>query len=585
MGKPRKRRMKPDAELGSTSAALKNVSSWIDLREVDRHMTRTELARRLRAFEWSSAFRRLALYASFLANNPDSLTKLRAFLQVALERSSVPEHRRVGLALSTQHPSRPLAHGAVINLLQANVILQSSESGHEATDADLAYLLLGANAFAGDWNEPAERNIFTNKERNLANSARGMLYARGADTVHTLLRVEEIFGTVPERTSDWDNTAAWSQVQQRVLGSSISDYVELLAGPLVIQTATWAREGLAEGESRPPELRPEAWLRETKIPAEVGRDFLSSLAVTREEAREELERQRGAHEIVLAPTVFVRRPLVWISETHVAAAAPWFLEDQIRMGVWARFLQYAKSEYGAFEKWTSAFGDMFELRCVSFVDRALKTRGRGDIRRAHSATWGKEEDIVLIEGNAIIVISVKASTMPEDRLKGARSIQSVVEWYERFYFGKRAGRRRAGAVHLLQKKVDAIRAGTERIPPRPKVFPVVLTYDRLSADNPGAYRWVTTRCNTERLLSKCEPLTLLDIDDFELLMAVIANGRSLRSILEHKTSGDWRYGRLSLLIHEQFTAKDKRLPWAEAAFDDLSARIKRRLFGVQPDPP
>ncbi len=363
----------------------------------------------------------------------------------------------------------------------------------------------------------------------------------------------------------------------------MSEYVETLAGPFVVQTANWARDGLPEWASRAPVLRPDTWFRDSKVPAEQGRSFLASLAVDRDEARRELEKQRGDRELVLAPTLFNRRPLVWVNERDVAAAAPAFLEDQIRMGIWAKFLAFAKLEYGSAEKWTSTFGDMFERRCVSFVDRALEERSRGGVRRVKSEAWGEEEDIVLTEGNAVVVISVKASSMPEDRLKGARSIRSVVEWYERFYFGKGSGRRRAGALRLLQKKIDVMRERAESSTVRQKFYPVVLTYDRLSADNPGVYRWTTARCNSEKVLQKSKPLTLLDIDDFELLISVVAGGGSLRSIFERKTSPRWRDGRMSLLLHEEFPNMSKRLPWAEQAFDELSERIRGRLFGAEPE--
>lgn len=566
---------------GVPSAGLKNVAQWIELRDVDRFMSEGELARRLADLEWSSAFTRLAFYSAFLANNSNPFVKLRAFLHGELIRSTVAEHRRAGEALISLHASRPIAHGAVINLLQANVILHGGDSGHIATDADLAYLLLAANAFAAEWTQATEEAAVTNKERNLANTARGMLYARGADGVHTLLRAFDVFKTIPPRTSGWNDAQSWKAVQEQALGCSLEDYLETLAVPLVLQTTVWAREGL-EGAATAPQIRPEVWLRGTQLPTSVGEAFLGSLAVDRAGAREELEAQRGSHDIVVAPTLFTRRPLVWINNTHVVAANPCFVEDQIRMGIWARFLQHARLKHGAVEKWTSAFGDMFELRCRRFVERALQARARPGLRLVPSELWGKDEDIVLIEGNAIVVISVKASTIPEDRLKGARSIPAVVEWYERFYFGERSGHRRAGAIRLLQKKIDEIRAQPDAFPRRPTIYPVVLTYDRLSADNPGAYLWITARCNEEKLLPKCQPIMLLDIDDFEMLMAVVVRGASLQSLLATKAGDEWRYGRLSLLIHERFRAEEKRLPWAETEYDAIVTRIKQRLFGQGP---
>lgn len=562
--------------------ALRFARSYVELREVDRFMSERELVRRLAIFEWTSAFKRLAFYASFLTNNRNSLARLRSHLQDALSRSTVAEHRRAASHLRDSiDPNRPLAHPAAINLLQANVILFSKTEGHTATDADLAYLLLAANTFEGLWKNTEDDDGCSRKERVMANTARSLVYSRGGDALHTLLRVEEIFGTVPERTPEWNTPEAWLAAQQRALGCCLSDYIETLAGPFVIQTANWGVEDDSGTETRLPQLRPDRWFAETDVPNEIGRKFISSLAVDRDEARRELEKQRGTRTLLLSPTLFIRRPLVWVNETDVVAASPAFLEDQIRMGIWAKFLNLAKSNYSSAEKWTSAFGDMFERRCVKFVDRVLAERPTGGIRRVPSEAWGEEEDIVLTEGNAVFVISVKASSMPEDRLKGSRSVRSAVDWYERFYFGERSRNRRAGALILLEKKIQAIQKQEKGFPPRPKFYPIVLTYDRLSADNPGVYRWVAARCNRDGILNKCKPLTLLDIDGFELLMAIIATGASLRSILEEKTTERWRDGQLSLLLHEKYPSSAKRLPWAEAAFEELSARIRKQLFSVE----
>lgn len=192
------------------------------------------------------------------------------------------------------------------------------------------------------------------------------------------------------------------------------------------------------------------------------------------------------------------------------------------------------------------------------------------------------EDVVFLEGDACILFSAKASTVPETVLKGGKSRAQVLEWYQRFFFMKPSGNRRGGAFRLLDKKVRKIRTGAEsRVSKNCKIYPVVVTYDRLGCDNLGFYRWAEERCEQEQLLCDCAPPKVMGVEQFEEVMAVVASGRSLARILEGSTSDEWKYANFSTYLYDQIidTSEELKMPGCIAELSDIADLVERRLFG------
>jgi hypothetical protein len=289
--------------------------------------------------------------------------------------------------------------------------------------------------------------------------------------------------------------------------------------------------------------------------------------------------------------LFYRHPLVWLNDSVVAAASPRAVREQLRGALWGRHLAQAKKGFGdnGAEKWTMAFGDLFEAWCRQVArDAEEGAHFRGQLFLSDGiGDDGEVEDVVIVDGRRAALFAVKSSTIPESHLRWAASAADALAWYDRFFFGQAGSgagrRRRGGAIRLLDEKVNRVRRGeyaTRGVTPRMKLYPVIVVYDEIGADLPSLYVWLQGRCNVERLLqhSRLAGAVVLHVDDYEQLMAAAAEGLNVLDLLDKKSREPWRRGRMAVLLRQEWRRGSLRRPGVEDRYEDLAERIHRRLF-------
>lgn len=549
------------------------------------------LKRHVASFGWKPTFWKLARLAAVMANGQrNDARELTSDLLVRFESSPNPAERQIAAYVAAHGNRSPVAHEAGIYFLQALALLYGNESDDAPPDGTLAFWFLLANDYALEWRD-ADKTPLTLKERILADTTRCIGFNQRRDPVRHFVRMYLTLTTPPPRTPEWKVAAAWSEFLQSALGASLHDYVEGLAAPLVIHSKLW---GGNRGRSEVPVLNPSSWLGDTIGSSKSGEAFLDQLTLDRDRVVELLREGLPENGLPVGPSVFYRYPFVRFSPDAIVAASPWVVDEQLRAALWGKCISYAKqvdSRSGA-QRWNSAFGDLFEMygrRCVEQARRCEQFRETVHVS-AEIGTDDEIEDIVIMDHDRVALVSFKASTIPEATMKQASCRNDVVKWFERWLFFREGssgtgGGHRDGALRLLNKKIDRLRAGDYEptIPRGWQVFPVVVTYDELGADNIGMYRWVDERCRTEALLQqkRVRRPTFAHINEFEELLAMAGNGRRVLDVLQRKTkSNQAAEAPLAVLIRQ--VCRDERhlrLRGLSEEFESLSDRIAMRLFG------
>ncbi|MDC0678730.1 hypothetical protein [Sorangium atrum] len=538
-----------------------------------------------RKLERASTFTMLAHLAAIIANTDDGILGETSRL---LTRSALifsPGDSAVESAVReyvlSAADDRAIAHEQVIYFAQAIALLECPEVGETPTEGLIAFLLLAANDHVHDWLAPDSSRLDL-LDKTVADFWFLSLFNHGGDPLRQLARTVLMMDQQP-RINALSDPTKWRELQRHALGAPFPEYLDSFLSPIFMLSRFW-------GESAPPVMNPSSLFKETSLAPGVGERWLAELTWSLDEAATHLESRRRPNGLPHAPTIFYRKPFVSVRPDVVVASSPWMVAQQLTIGLWGRFNAAAKT---MFEKrgnqiWSSTFGELFERWCRSLVAEA-QAQGLFAGRAFLSPNLGDDneiEDVVIFDGNLVMLGSVKAKIVREEAVKIAHSRDDPLEWLRLFFFesrteGKAKGHR-AGALWLLHDKIDRVRAGEyePRIPRDAYVLPVLIVFDDI-CDTPMLYKWLERECVTRGALQQDDvlPVTLVSSDDYESMMAFASRGKSVCEMLQEKTSARWKYISLKqYLIHLHPHLEDHRLPIAERTFGDLGKRTLDRLF-------
>lgn len=533
---------------------------------------------------WEETFLQLSRVAALLANSEDGGhgREIRArttdLLASTLHSENV-EERLVAFYARLNEPCI-IAHEEVVYFLQALTILYGGGSGPAPTDAQIAFWMLAGNDHCFDWRQ--EDRPLSDVEYLVAASTRSLLYNHEHDPLRDFVRAVTIWERPPPRTAEWRDLAAWQQFQARALGCPFEEHLDSLAGSLFVISIGWGMHG--EEGLRNPMLVPDEWIEGTGVRRDLAEPFFERISAGRTELRQMITPFVGADGLPRGSSVFYLKPFVRFTSGQLVPASPWAVREQVRAATWAKLLEQAKAEYGdhgGASRWHAAFGDLFELWCRD-VARTAAASKRFPGQVILSANVGDEdeiEDVVVVRDGCVLLVSAKARMVRHELLKGALSAAQAVDWYDDFLFGKRKGNQRAGAARLLHEKVERIRAGefAERgVPADSHIFPMLVTFDHLGADNPAFYQWSAERCAAQSVLrhSKVHRLVVLSIERFEGLMGFAATGGDIFDLLARCGPEE----RVDVALHDATQGLDSvRLPEFERRYDHVMARLQARI--------
>ncbi len=232
-------------------------------------------------------------------------------------------------------------------------------------------------------------------------------------------------------------------------------------------------------------------------------------------------------------------------------------------------------------EWTRAFGLMFEEWLREVVDMAEIPKVAGTVLLpSHPGAADEIEDVVLFEKRGAVLFSGKSKMTRENVARQAQSRSKLIDWYEDFFFEPESKQFSAGAVRLLSANIDRIRAGDHepRMPRGTRLYPVLVSYDLLCEDV-LLYEWIQARCQALGLLQQTAvaPLTIANIEEFEMLMFHAGEGKSVVSLLRDR-EGRWANRRLDVQLRSELVQR-KRAPRLASRFDEIVNGMGLRLFG------
>jgi hypothetical protein len=247
---------------------------------------------------------------------------------------------------------------------------------------------------------------------------------------------------------------------------------------------------------------------------------------------------------------FLRRPFLRLVDGRWLLISPRMIDSWLGEGFYYRALDSARRR-GEANRFFTFFGNLVETYCLDLTRSVYDGErpvggGRVHGEQRYGSHGGKRtSDIAIDLGPDLILIEVVSARFATDlRVYGNPEILAAA--LERMLFKKMG---QIGGV------TAAVLAGEARIPDvnrahLERVWPIVVTggelmqtellWDRIDAELPP-----------ELTAARVEPLTVLDIGDFELLLGLVSEGHHLPDVLRQKAHGAYRRLEIARWMHEE----------------------------------
>jgi len=566
-----------------------NIVSYITLSEATGgRLTPGRLRDYMGRLSWEKTFLSLAVLAGSLANiRYDKGENFASRIRTSLERQRFhldPDMKRIGDVVAA-NPTRPIAHEQVIYFLQAMAILHGRADGPEPTNEQLGFLLLAANDHLRYWKEDDSPRL-PELEALVAEFCHVSRFNHHRDPIRSLVRAARIFDRKPQEGIFADEVK-WADLQRRAFGCSFVEYFESFVMPLFMVSQMWGVAS-ANGTFEGPIIMPEQWFSQTKLAPDWASRQLQPLSISREDAQAELRKSLRENGLPHAPVLFVRTPFLKNAAGALLGSSPWAVREQLRGGLWMRLMKASEKFTKRTEGWTGTFGYLFELACHEVALAAQgEPRFAGRVEVSKKPGTNELEDVVIYEGNAVILFSAKSRLVKEAVARQSVSRRALVNWYDDFLFGAKTKTHRPGALRLLDTRVRAIRRGdVPAAPADAQIYPVLITFDELG-ENGALYRWAEKRCREMGILQppNVSPVTFLTLDGFEALLSLAAHGHPVASVLQQKTAAPWANATSDALFYNYSPDGSLlRLKVLQERFDFYADRSHERIFGFKPTP-
>ena len=293
---------------------------------------------------------------------------------------------------------------------------------------------------------------------------------------------------------------------------------------------------------------------------------------------------------------FMQRPFLRLASGGLVLLSPRVLAGWVTDGFHYRLLDAAQARNSSKQRKTSraytAFaGDLLERYCLALADDAFRASEGGTVYPEQP--YGKKgeaktSDIAIHIGTDLVLIEITASRLRADTLI-ARDPRGVREDLNRLVVAK--ARQLDGCINALAKGTAQIPAADPQIPWEAveRVWPVITAAGEVIQNE---YVWEWIRRETTGLFSnpKVQPLVLLDLEDFEVLMGLAEHGLSLVELLRRKTAEPYRDLELAMAVRDDPSVPHDgpfRLTSIERAFETAVERAMEYFDmskGVPPTP-
>jgi hypothetical protein len=564
----------------AVASAMEHAGAWVTLSQlVGAKLSLEQIVATVRRFSRTEGLFTLARIAADLANAKGGLLgdEARAWTKDLLAQrigSPNPLENAVSRAVSQLGDRNPIAHGHVVFVLEQLLLTLGADDGRRPGDGELAFLMLALNDYLPAWHE--ESPDLSTTESVLGSMFFATIFNEYSDDpLRFIVRLASILGG--DVAGSPISAADWTEMHKQAFGCSFVDYVEQFLVPVFLLSRTWRA-------AEPPILAPAQWAKGPQ--ASLYERWFQEASLPPTDSTWRVSEQWPLD----LPRAFFRTPFVRLQD-HVLALSPWHIRDHATLGTWAKLNEAAKKLLGSKgnQKFMSAFGYLFERWCARIArDASVRGTFKGKVLLPSSPGAEDEiEDIVVVDRERVVLLSVKASLVPETNLKCAESVNDVITWLRRFFLESAESAKttgyRAGALWLLDRKVQKIRAGVYEkrgIKKNALVLPVVVCFDNVGECG-VLYKWLDEECKRLGILSarnQVRPVTILTPEDYESVFALASRGKSLCDLLVEKTRTAERPARMDwFLYHRIDDPRTLRLPSIAAEFESLVDRSIERL--------
>jgi hypothetical protein len=544
----------------------------------------SELVERIKMCNWRASMIEISYWAALIGNGDGlrdgKVQNLANEAIVSLTASAERDQAKLQRARDFVKfsPEKPvLVNEQAIIAVQHLIILHGSDESLEAPlDGEIVLWILAASDYTGKWEK--DEPTISIEDQLIADVAMSARFNRSEDAIASLLRASKLFSIAPAHGKL--SNEIWHKVQAQAFGKNFSKYFDEFLMPLYLLSYSWGREPRAENYPLLHSSRLAAFALKAPEFANHLKDFVS----TRDELVTEIrKRMRPDESFPHAPTALLYKPFVDLGEAGILASSPQNVRNVLKTGVWNKY-RVAVSEMGNKYKneWTVNFGNIFEEYIRSCARRVQAMNVPSKILiPTHPGAEDEIEDVVVVEGNSIVMFSVKSLMMRENVARHAISRRDVVDWYEKYFFELQTSKEgesfRGGALRQLNKRIDMIREGKFEslgVTRDVKIHPVVVTYDNL-CENHIIYEWIERKCKEYGILGQdvAKP-AFVSVDIFEQLMGLHAQGRSVISLLKRRDK-ERDTERVDVMISDfgGVSEESLRLPGWKEDYQDLAQRM------------
>jgi hypothetical protein len=568
-----------------TAAAMRNVRSWTNLTVlVGAALPARQLASHVSELSRDEMLFTLCRIAADLANADGGILgeEARAWTHELLKQrpdSDHPLERAISRAVARLSKETAIAHAHAIFALQVLAVVRGSSTAPAPSDGYLAFLMLAINDHIPEWPQQSEKPL-TELEDTLGSMFLCSIFNRYDDPVRFLLRLTGIIGHAPAQLREG---VSWRQVEEAAFGASFQEYADAFLLPLFFSSRIWSSRN-------PPLIVPREWVK-LGPSQELQQRWLDEAAMPIDEAVAEYAERPLPSGLYGLPPAFFRKPLLAVGD-KLLGLSPWHVRDHAILGTWSKLNEACKGLLGSGSNqvFSSAWGVMFEKWCAALAREASSSPHPSErlLLPAHPGAHDEIEDVIFLDGNTVALLSAKASLVPEASLKSAEAPDAALKWLKRFFFEEprnaTARGYRGGVVHLLAKKVAAIRSGQlegRGISRKATILPCILSFDNVG-EGGALYFWLEHEARAKGLLQGqgIRPITIITPEDYEALLALRVRGHGVCELLMEKTESRNKLGTLDhLLFAKVENPVDLRLPSMHANFESLVSKADELLKG------
>ena len=278
---------------------------------------------------------------------------------------------------------------------------------------------------------------------------------------------------------------------------------------------------------------------------------------------------------------FEQRPFIRWGDGHLLLLSPRALLSWLGEGFQHRaFACAARRGEATKQRYMRFFGQLVEAYALELAESVYPSTRRG--RRVHGELrYGKgggkkTSDIAVDSAPDLVLVEVGAG-----RLKEASRVLAQRD-------DVAADLRKLVLVRMkkLNGVVDALKSGEARLPEVEEtrlreIWPVIVTAGSVLQSD---LLWDYVEDNRAELLTQdgVQPLTLLDLDDFELLMGLVESGSSLVDLLRRKTRSEFqRFDLQQWVSRDPLAPREQRPRMMEQRMRDIFLAFGERL-GLDP---